>query len=461
MTIIKTVYSLSVIGLLLLVGVIDSHNWLSWPVSRANQRATQTGCRLGGEGNPTCAGPCDKSVSQMSIAPITAQRGQTLQINWNRHNHPGGFIRFAWSPTSQSDSHSSFDSRVDRVVCKEIGGCGPADPNSPTGDSNGVDCGTTIEVPLWLTDGAWTLQWAYFGGWYNAGDYYACVDYTISGGPTSTQSSPVYIGGDFTYPHEDVCLFYSTNALHVCKIEPCTTGTFAAGNQKGPAAGFSNSPSPSPSPSPVTTAKLTTKALTTSKHTTGAHSLTTGVHSVTTGVHSVTTSKRAATTSKVSITTSQHSTSSTSQHSTTTTSTSTSTSTTTTGNDAMCYLPGTPNLNGRIHHDPPTCGKKSPRARCADGQCCSRYGYCGPFADENGNYYEEVNGHYTHVSATFALSLYCNKTSGDYRKVPCSSIANGQYEVVNNDKQTGTASSLLNINFYMSFVLVALVWLMA
>jgi len=470
-----------VIGLLL-VGVIDSHNWLSWPVSRVNQRQTETGCRLGGEGNPTCAGPCDKTVAQMSIAPVTAQRGQTLQINWNRHTHPWGFVRFAWSPTSQSDNPSSFDSRVDRIVCKEIGGCGPSDPSDPSGGTNGIDCATTITVPEYLTDGAWTLQWAYFGGWYNAGDYYACVDYTISGGPSSSsQPSPFYVGGDYTYPNQDVCLFYSTNALHVCVVEPCTTGTFPAGDQHGPAAGFSSAP-----PSSVTTGKITTgqHAVTTSKITTG-HQVTTGItsqHVVTTGVHAVTTAKPPVTTGHQPITTGQHLVTTgqhqvtTGQHSVTTAShpaittgakqsittashnnqvTTASNNNnggiTTSDSNALCYLPGTPYLDGPINSNPPTCGSNSnPHARCQEGLCCSQYGYCGPIADSKGRYFEEVHGRYTHVTAQYAFSLYCNKTQGDYRKVPCNSIDGS--DDLNKDAGSGIRIGIQMELLFISFI---------
>jgi len=239
-----------------------SHNWLDWPVSRANQRATQTGCRVGGEGNPDCPGPCDLPLAQANIAPIAIQRGQALIIDWNRHTHPGGFIRFAWSSTALSDDPSQFDNHVDRIVCKDIGGCGPADPSDPTGDNNGLDCTTTITVPDYLTDGKWTLQWAYFGGWYNAGDYYACVDYTVSGGPTGTQQPAFFIGGDFSNPGTDVCQFYSTNALHVCVIEPCTTGTFSPGAHNGQPAGINTVTIPPPPVSLTTKKTVQTPATT-------------------------------------------------------------------------------------------------------------------------------------------------------------------------------------------------------
>jgi len=223
---------------------VNAHNYLVNPVSRADQRDTQTGCRYGNDAkrSPQCGGPCDRTVSQMTIAPISIQRGANIQLNWYRHTHPGGFIRFAWSPTANSDSKDSFNQHIDHFVCKEVGGCGPSDPSQPTSTTNGANCGATITVPTYLTNGGWTLQWAYFGGWYNAGDYYACVDYTINGGPTGNQQSPYFVGGDVTYPNENVCSFYSTNALGVCTVEPCLNGTFSAGEHKGTVLGFGTQP---------------------------------------------------------------------------------------------------------------------------------------------------------------------------------------------------------------------------
>jgi len=232
---------------LLLCGIasISAHNWLDTPVSRGNQRQSQTGCRVGGEGSPNCPGPCDRTLSQITIAPTAIQRGQSLDIKWNMHNHPGGFVRFAWCPTSQSDSASCFDAHVQQLTCKQHGGCNSDNPL----------CSTTISAPSFLSDGSWTLQWSYFGGYFNAGDYYACVDYTVSGGTSVQSQGPVsFVGGDTTYPNSDVCLFYTTNALHVCVNEPCTTGTFPIGvAQSGAPAGLNTSapaPAPTPTPSP-------------------------------------------------------------------------------------------------------------------------------------------------------------------------------------------------------------------
>jgi len=121
----------------------------------------------------------------------------------------------------------------------------------------------------------------------------------VSGGLTGPQPQPVFHGGDYTYPNSQQCLFYSTDALHVCTVEPCDNGTFPLGEpQAGPAFGFSGSTSPitsafvgfygdegvlssssSTSTSTSTSGSLTTKSLTTKALTSGAlttHSLTSG-----------------------------------------------------------------------------------------------------------------------------------------------------------------------------------------
>jgi len=106
----------------------------------------------------------------------------------------------------------------------------------------------------------------------------------------------------------------------------------------------------------------------------------------------------------------------------------------------MCYLPGTPNINGTILKNPPYCGKNAKKARCADGECCSKYGYCGPIADSSGNYYEEIDGVYQQVTYEVAIGLYCGRgNQGDYRKVPCSSL--------HNKDDNSTASAGVSINF--------------
>jgi len=224
---------------------------------------------------------------------------------------------------------------------------------------NGIGCGTTIQVPLHLVNGAWTLQWAYYGGYFNAGDYYACVDYNIVGGPTDSQQAPTFRGGDATYPNQQVCKYYSTNKIHVCPEEPCTNAP-----QPGVHVGAAFM---SPSPTRMTTAFVATVALTTG---TSATELPT---------------KALTTTDDVT---------------------------------KKCYEKGTahdiPFLNST------RCGTNV-YGRCIDNQCCSKYGFCGPVKQMDGNYHEEGQI----ISEENAFSLYCTNNQGDWRLIPCPSEDGG------------------------------------
>jgi len=292
------------VSLLLFVSGAFGHSYLTSPISRSDQTEILTGCR-----GPACLGPCDIPLASTTRAPITIQRGATINPQWPRNNHAGGFIRFSWAQTSQSDSASAFDAGVESIYCHEIGGCAPSDPSDPNGgDTNPADgsvnpCQTTITVPVSLTDGAWTLQWAWFGGAFALGDYYSCVDYTISGGPTGPATTPLYHGGDYSNPGQNVCKFFNTDRLHQCIDEPCSNPIYPASQQEtGPAfgiavAGISSGPNPSSTTSSsssstssttakaathVTTGSTTAKAV--AHATTGSTTAKAASHSTTTGV---------------------------------------------------------------------------------------------------------------------------------------------------------------------------------
>jgi len=247
------------------VSYVLGHSYVTQPITRSNQKQTNSGCR-----GPNCLGPCDVPSSQARTPAVTIARGGTIKVEWPRNNHAGGFIRLAWAQTSGSDSHSSFDNGVQEIVCHENGGCFPDDANAPNGGDSGPGdgsrraCSATITVPLHLADGSWTLQWAWFGGAFALGDYYSCVDYKISGGPSGPKLDAVFIGGDYTYPGQDKCKFFNTDRLHQCVQEPCDKPVYTLyQEQSGPAHGFSSAkPATTSAVKPMTTSAA--KSLTTS-----------------------------------------------------------------------------------------------------------------------------------------------------------------------------------------------------
>jgi len=239
-----------------------SHSYVTSPTSRSNQKATESGCR-----GPACLGPCDVTFAQSRTPAVTIARGAPITVQWPRNNHAGGFIRIAWALTSGSDVHANFDAGVQTIVCHENGGCYPDSPSNPNGGDSGPGdgssraCSTTITVPLNLADGAWTLQWAWFGGAFALGDYYSCVDYKISGGPTGSKVDAVFVGGDYTYPGQNKCKFFNTDRLHQCVNEPCNNPLYPnSQEQSGPAymGAIKSSTTTSTSTSTSSSGRLTT-----------------------------------------------------------------------------------------------------------------------------------------------------------------------------------------------------------
>jgi len=220
-------------------------------------------------------------------------------------------------------------------------------------------------------------------------------------------------------------------------------------------------------PASVTTKSLTTKSMTTGKVTTGRASVTTGRTAITTGkvttgrtANAVTTGRTASaaittgkvTTGKTAVTTGR----------TVSAVTTGKPASVTTGTSEMCYKRGTPNINGRINTSPPVCGRKDRRARCAEGLCCSQYGYCGPFKNDDGVYYEYMNGRYQYVTEDVAFGLYCNNQSyADYRKVPCNTL--DQYQNYqnsgnnNDDKLISSSNSLVQSHWLIASIVFAFV----
>jgi len=278
----------SVVVLVGLCALVYGHSYVTSPTSRSNQKQTNTGCR-----GPACLGPCDVPMSRASSNPTTITRGQSINIQWPRNNHAGGFIRFAWAPTSQSDSASVFDNGVQEIHCHEIGGCHPDDPNNPNGgDSGPADgssraCQVSITVPSYLTDGAWTLQWAWFGGAFALGDYYSCVDYKVSGGVAiGAKANAVFYGGDYTYPGQKKCKFFNTDRLHQCVNEPCNNPVYPSSEQSGPAFGVAIAGGSQQTATSTSSSTTGARSTSTSTSTTGARSTSTS----TTGVRSTSTS---------------------------------------------------------------------------------------------------------------------------------------------------------------------------
>lgn len=124
------------------------------------------------------------------------QRGQQVPVQWWWNNHDGGFVKMALIKTMEDNvpaSDQQYFLRNENIIQGQCftGNC----------TMNGFDPGNTepcvghtMEIPSWVSDGVYILQWSWFGG-YNSDDvatrqlpiYHTCANVRISGGTTLTQ----------------------------------------------------------------------------------------------------------------------------------------------------------------------------------------------------------------------------------------------------------------------------------
>lgn len=228
---------------------VHAHTYVTAPPPR-NYPYPQDNCRVGGptpETQVNCPGPCNQPYSPTQ-AHNNVARGDPLTVQWPRNNHPGGFVRLAWIKEGQAETHAEFEKGIQLYACHEVSCQSDAGPGNDGGDTNGIDgtrnpCRTVTNVPTWLSDGRWTLQWSWWGGAFgHTGDYYSCMNFRVNGGAalTTKPAVPYFQAGDVSNPGGDKCEYWTTNAVGYCWREPCETycddNTAPAGHCGWPAA---------------------------------------------------------------------------------------------------------------------------------------------------------------------------------------------------------------------------------
>ncbi|KAJ9068467.1 hypothetical protein DSO57_1028304 [Entomophthora muscae] len=204
-----------------------AHSNLRSPIPRGNTRWSSYCSR--GQG---CPGPCESlaSESQFTLRFYPKQlirRGERLRVEWLRQNHPGGFVRLAFVPFSQSDNATRFEASVAKFVCYETN-CGENEADQVLGAMNGRGddvCSTYVSVPGNLPDGPVTMQWLWFGGgvYFSNNEtafanYYNCADLELVGGVRSSQAPPTFQGGDATTQNPNMCRYWGSNRVGECPM---------------------------------------------------------------------------------------------------------------------------------------------------------------------------------------------------------------------------------------------------
>ncbi|KAI9137495.1 hypothetical protein BKA69DRAFT_1097684 [Paraphysoderma sedebokerense] len=221
-----------------LTSFLMGHSYMTSPITRQNQADTNTGCCPGNLASSTnkspnqnlCTATCD-GPKQGNPPPKDSvkvyKRGEQIRVEWPRNNHTGGFVRLSLASYEKTDNQQSFNENIFHLSCYESH-CRADLLSDPEGlDSNPANgsknpCFTYAHIPSWLQDGAYSLQWVWYGGGQALGEYYSCSDLYIEGGPTEPKSKPIFTGGDpFTTESGQCRYFNNANNLGVCVADNC------------------------------------------------------------------------------------------------------------------------------------------------------------------------------------------------------------------------------------------------
>jgi hypothetical protein len=188
-----------ILAALLAASSVVAHSNMFYPTPRRNQdseyvNSNQNACGFDGTDIP--------SENQF-------ERGQKVPVKWWWNNHDGGFVKMALIKTME-DNVSAKDQqyflRNENII---QGQCYTGNCNRDGFDpGNTHECqGKDMEIPSWVSDGVYILQWSQIGG-YNSQAvatrqlpiYHTCANIRISGGVPLTQRPNDWIapffGGD-------------------------------------------------------------------------------------------------------------------------------------------------------------------------------------------------------------------------------------------------------------------------
>ena len=138
------------------------------------------------------------------------QRGQQVPVKWWWNNHDGGFIKISLIKTMAAVVNGASEEALLHRVNTIQGQCYTRQCDRNRGFDSGQtrECvGHDFEIPDWVSDGDYILQWSHFGGFNSDAVatrqlpiYHTCANIRVSGG-VSLQDRPLnwiapFFGGD-------------------------------------------------------------------------------------------------------------------------------------------------------------------------------------------------------------------------------------------------------------------------
>lgn len=209
---------INIISVLLLLNYVNGHTWMLNPQPR-----------LGDLVMPAKGGSaCGKNNPVSTVA--TYKRGDVIQVSWGRNNHNSGYIRLYVVPLLSSDDMSKYNAGSLAQVGCYMSDCVGANNDPFAGDPsgtvfNGLLCNLNFQIPLYLSDGDYTLRWLWSSGGDSFGiknlgliDFASCHDFSVFGGvgPSAKPLCPLFVGGDSANPSLNTCEYFKDNVINTC-----------------------------------------------------------------------------------------------------------------------------------------------------------------------------------------------------------------------------------------------------
>jgi len=133
---------------------------------------------------------CENTKTQVP-GENTFARGQNVPLGWWWNNHSGGFIKMALIKTNAGNIGAKDKAALLDNPNIIQGQCYTRNCNQKGFDpGNKHKCeGAPLEIPDWVSDGEYVLQWSHFGGYDSEGVktrqlpiYHTCANIRIKGG---------------------------------------------------------------------------------------------------------------------------------------------------------------------------------------------------------------------------------------------------------------------------------------
>lgn len=130
----------------------------------------------------------------------TWSRGETVNIEWAKNNHAGGFMRLALVPVEVMNNRTWHKRLTILHGCWHSGPKGCCGSDACGSDNRGTAFGRRVTIPTVFPNGDYVLGFAWYGGVRKHKgffpDFFSCSHVRIAGGPLGGRHLPFFEAGD-------------------------------------------------------------------------------------------------------------------------------------------------------------------------------------------------------------------------------------------------------------------------